>query len=117
MSIDASHAGKNAVYCCRRYPPVKSRTGGYTPKEPLEAFNETSMMATIECTVYDDHSIMAMVEAGLGVNILVELVLRRVSYGLETRPTEPALIRMIARAIKMGISSFAGHTLYRMYKR
>ena len=39
---------------------------------------------------------MTMVEAGLGVSILAELILHRTNYRLALRPTTPAVSRTIA---------------------
>lgn len=39
---------------------------------------------------------MTMVEAGLGVSILAELILRRMNYRLALRPTVPVVSRTIA---------------------
>lgn len=41
-----------------------------------------------------------MVEAGLKVSILSELILYRTNYRLELRPTEPPIIRTIAIGYK-----------------
>ena len=49
-------------------------------------------------TVKDDYTVMSMVESGLGVSLLPELVLRRSPYDLYTFPTEPAYYR------RMGVS-------------
>ena len=43
----------------------------------------------------DDHTIMAMVEQGLCVSILSELMLQRCRFQIETRPTEPPILRRI----------------------
>lgn len=57
---------------------------------------------------------MTMVEAGLGVSILEELVLHRTSYRIKLRPTEPLITRTIAIGYKdkssmpMACKSFIG---------
>lgn len=51
--------------------------------------------------MHDDYSIMSMVEAGLGVSILAELVLMRSSaYKVVTRPTAPSIVRRLAIGYK-----------------
>ena len=47
-------------------------------------------------TMHDDYSILSMVEQGLGVTILPELVLRKQSYDIVTLPTEPMVMRRIS---------------------
>lgn len=43
---------------------------------------------------------MTMVEAGLGVSILAELVLHRTNYRIKWRPTNPSITRTIAIGYK-----------------
>ena len=43
----------------------------------------------------DDHAIMAMVEQGLAVSILYELMLERNSFHIVCLPTEPPVIRKL----------------------
>lgn len=68
--------------------------------EPLEAFKEIGVTPDIKYTLHDDYSIMSMVEAGLGVSVLAELVLHRNDYKLAIRPTKPAIYRTIAIGYK-----------------
>lgn len=64
--------------------------------ETLEVFRSIGVSPNVKYTIHDDYGIMTMVEAGLGVSILAELVLRRTSYRLALRPTEPPVSRTIA---------------------
>lgn len=64
--------------------------------EPLEAFEQIGKRPNIKYTIHDDYAIMTMVEAGLGISILAELVLRRTNYRLLLRKTEPPVYRTIA---------------------
>lgn len=68
--------------------------------EPLEAFQSIDRTPNIKYTIHDDYAIMTMVEAGLGVSILAELILHRTNYQIELRPTEPAVSRTIAIGYK-----------------
>lgn len=68
--------------------------------EPLEAFRSISCSPNIKYTIHDDYSIMTMIEAGLGVSILAELILHRTSYRLALRPTDPPVSRTIAIGYK-----------------
>ena len=47
---------------------------------------------------------MNMVEAGLGVSMLAELMLRRLSYNLCLRPTAPMVVRPIYVGYKDALS-------------
>ena len=62
---------------------------------PLEAFREAGLTPHVRLRVHDDDSILAMVEHGLGVSILPELVLRRTAAQVTVRPLEPALTRSL----------------------
>lgn len=64
--------------------------------EPLEAFKSIHAAPNIKYTIHDDYAIMTMVEAGLGVSILAELVLHRTNYRIALRPTDPPISRTIA---------------------
>lgn len=64
--------------------------------EPLAAFRAAELEPNIRMTMHDDYSILSMVEQGLGVTILPELVLRKQSYDIVMLPTEPMVMRRIS---------------------
>ena len=64
--------------------------------EPLAAFHAAGVTPNIRMTMHDDYSILSMVEQGLGVTILPELVLRKQSYDIVMLPTEPMVTRRIS---------------------
>ena len=68
--------------------------GSYS--EPLAAFRTAELEPNIRMTMHDDYSILSMVEQGLGVTILPELVLRKQSYDIVMLPTEPMVMRRIS---------------------
>ncbi len=68
--------------------------------EPLEAFHNAGLEPDIKYTVHDDFAIMTMVEAGLGVGILAELMLRRTNYDIVCLPTDPPVYRELAIGFK-----------------
>lgn len=68
--------------------------------ETLEAFKSIGVTPNIKYTIHDDYAIMNMVEAGLGVSILAELILHRTNYRIALRPTEPPVSRTIAIGYK-----------------
>jgi len=77
-----------------REPFLLMEEGHYS--EPLEAFRSIGAAPDIRYTIHDDYAIMAMVEAGLGVSVLAELILRRTSYRLALRATDPPIVRTLA---------------------
>lgn len=68
--------------------------------EPLEVFRAIGVTPNVKYTIHDDYAIMTMVESGLGVSILAELILHRTNYHLALRPTEPPISRTIAIAYR-----------------
>lgn len=64
--------------------------------EPLAAFHSAGLEPNIRMTMHDDYSILSMVEQGLGVTILPELVLRKQNYDIAMVPTEPMIMRRIS---------------------
>lgn len=68
--------------------------------EPLEAFRQAGLEPFIKLCVHDDYSILSMVELGLGVTILPELVLRKTNYNVAILPLEPVLTRKIGLVMK-----------------
>ena len=63
--------------------------------EPLEAFRRLGLEPRVKLCVHDDYSILSMIEAGLGVSILPELVLRKTSYNVAILRTDPIITRKI----------------------
>lgn len=68
--------------------------------EPLAAFKAAGIAPHIEYTIHDDYAIMTMVEAGLGVSILAELMLRRTNFDNVCLPIDPPIYRTLAIAYK-----------------
>ena len=68
--------------------------------EPLEAFSSRGVVPNVQYTMHDDHAIMAMVQEGLGVSILAELMLQDTLYDLALRPTTPPITRTLTIGYK-----------------
>lgn len=79
-------------------PYILLEEGNYY--EPLEVYKSLGITPNVKYTIHDDYAIMTMVEAGLGVSILAELVLHRTNYRIELRPTDPPISRTIAIGYK-----------------
>lgn len=79
-------------------PYILMEEGHYS--EPINAFHAAGLEPNIKYTIHDDYAIMTMVEAGLGVSILAELVLHRTNYDIVSLPIEPPVYRTIAIAYK-----------------
>lgn len=79
-------------------PFILLEEGNYS--EPMEAFRKKGLRPDIKFTIHDDYSIMAMVEAGLGISILAELVLQRTDYKIAVRRTDPPVYRTLSIGYK-----------------
>ncbi|GAA3413546.1 LysR family transcriptional regulator [Paenibacillus hodogayensis] len=71
-----------------------------TKKEVLEMFRQHHIKAKIEYRLDDDYTIISMVENGLGISILAELILKRTQYNIVSKETSPSFSRSIGIAIK-----------------
>lgn len=58
-------------------------------------FQAAGLRPKRQYTVKDDYTVMSMVESGLGVSLLPELILQRTPYHLYTCPAEPAFYRRL----------------------
>lgn len=75
------------------YPFLVIEEGSFS--RPMEAFRELSLQPKVRLRVHDDYSILSMVESGLGVSILPELVLRKTNYQIKILPLKPPITRKI----------------------
>ena len=68
------------------------------------ALDQAGIRPNIKFTTKDDYAILAMVEQGLGVSIVPQLLLKGTQRDLEVRPLDPGVFRTIALAIPGGES-------------
>ncbi|MBR1558631.1 MAG: LysR family transcriptional regulator substrate-binding protein, partial [Clostridia bacterium] len=73
-----------------------------TPGGIKELLNSMPRKPNTQFVVEDDHAIIAMVEGGLGVSVLSELVLKRAGFDVQKRPLDPPLHRDIALVYPQG---------------
>ena len=79
-------------------PYILLEEGHYS--EPMAAFKTAGIIPNIQYTIHDDYAIMMMVEEGLGVSILAELILRRTNYDIVCLPLNPPITRTLAVGYK-----------------
>lgn len=65
-----------------------------------EIFERCNISPKIRFTTWDDYSIMSMVEKGLGISILPELILQRISYNIIVKELEIPCFRNIGVAMR-----------------
>ncbi|WP_371371450.1 LysR family transcriptional regulator substrate-binding protein [Sporomusa aerivorans] len=84
--------------------------------EILERYNITPK---VQFTTWDDYAIMSMVESGLGISILPELILKRIPYRIIVRELEVPAYRKIGLAMKdtesasLAVKRFLDYLQYR----
>ncbi len=67
--------------------------------EVAEALARYGVTPDVRFTTWDDYAIMAMVECGLGISLLPELILQRIPYRIAVRRLDMPLYRDIALAL------------------
>lgn len=68
--------------------------------EVSEIFERCSLTPNVHFTTWDDYSIMSMVESGLGISILPELILKRVPYRIIAKELDVPAYRKIGVAMR-----------------
>ena len=87
--------------------------------EVADIFKRRGLCPKVHFTIWDDYSIMSMVENGLGVSILPQLILRRVPYNIVMKELEEPAYRDIALALRdkksasLAVKKFLEYLKYR----
>ena len=68
--------------------------------EVSEIFERCGLTPKVHFTTWDDYAIMAIVESGLGISILPELILKRIPYRIIVKELEIPAYRSIGVALK-----------------
>ena len=87
--------------------------------EISEIFERCNITPKVQFTTWDDYAIMSMVESGLGISILPELILKRIPYRIVVRELEVPAYRKIGLAMKdkesasLAVKRFLDYLQYR----
>lgn len=81
-----------------QYPFMLLEKGGKAEISAL--FSSRGLTPRIRFTTWDDYAIMSMVEGGMGVSILPQLILRRIPYHLSIRELDVPAYRRIGLALR-----------------
>ena len=91
---------------CRRFPiaalchdPFMLLEKG-AKAEIARIFDQHHLSPDVRFTTWDDYAIMSMVESGLGISILPELILRRTPYRIVAKELEIPAYRKIGLALR-----------------
>ncbi|MBR6996626.1 MAG: LysR family transcriptional regulator [Ruminococcus sp.] len=68
--------------------------------EITELFERNGIHPDVRFTTWDDYAVMSMVEQGLGIAILPELILQRIPYHILTKPIDVPAYREIGLAYR-----------------
>ena len=68
--------------------------------EVSEIFERCNLVPKVHFTTWDDYAIMSMVESGLGISILPQLILKRVPYKILAKELDVPAYRNIGLALK-----------------
>ncbi len=87
--------------------------------EVSEIFEHCGLTPKVHFTTWDDYAIMSMVESGLGISILPQLILKRVPYKILAKELEVPAYRNIGIALKdkktasLAVTKFLDYLQYR----
>lgn len=90
-----------------------------TKAEISALFARNHLQPQVHFTTWDDYAIMSMVESGLGISILPELILRRVPYRIVAKELDVPAYRTIALSMRdkksasLAVSRFVEYLGYR----
>ena len=68
--------------------------------EISEIFERCNLTPKVHFTTWDDYAIMSMVESGLGISILPELILKRIPYRIVAKELDVSAYRKIGLALR-----------------
>ena len=68
--------------------------------DSIAIFERCNMTPNVRFTTWDDYAIMSMVESGLGISILPELILKRVPYRIVAKELDVPVYRKIGIALR-----------------
>lgn len=75
---------------------------GNRDRDVMQVFENVGLVPQIRFSALDDYAVMSMVERGLGVSILPQLILRRIPYRVALRPLAQPAFRRIGIAFRHG---------------
>ena len=87
--------------------------------EVSEIFEKCGLTPNIRFTTWDDYAVMSMVEKGLGISILPQLILKRVPYKIIAKELDVPAYRNIGLALRskktasLAVKKFMDYLQYR----
>lgn len=93
------------VKAFEKEPFMLLERGGKT--DIMDLFLKNGVKPKVKFTTWDDYAVMSMVEQGLGISILPNLILKRIPYDVVVKPLDKPAYREIVIAVKKGQASSA----------
>ncbi len=93
---------KVPVAALAEQPFILLDKAGNRDREVMQVFEQAGTAPRVRFTTLDDYAVMSMVEHGLGVSILPQLILRRIPYRIALRPLAQPAFRRIGLAMRRG---------------
>lgn len=93
---------KVPVTALAEQPFILLDKAGNRDREVMQVFELAGAAPRVRFTTLDDYAVMSMVEHGLGVSILPQLILRRIPYRIALRPLAQPAFRRIGLAMRRG---------------
>lgn len=93
---------KVPVTALAEQPFILLDKAGNRDREVMQVFELAGAALRVRFTTLDDYAVMSMVEHGLGVSILPQLILRRIPYRIALRPLAQPAFRRIGLAMRRG---------------
>ena len=90
--------------------------------EISEIFEKNNLIPNVRFTTWDDYAVMSMIESGLGVSILPQLIMKRVPYNIVTRELNVPAYRNIGiafrekRTLSLAVKRFLDYLDFRYTK-
>jgi DNA-binding transcriptional LysR family regulator len=87
--------------------------------EISEIFERFNLYPKVHFTTWDDYAIMSMIESGLGISILPQLILKRVPYRIVSKELDIPAFRNIGIAYRdrnrtsLAVKKFLEYLQYR----
>jgi DNA-binding transcriptional LysR family regulator len=120
---------KHRLAKCRKFPVAALKDDPFmllekgAKAEVSEIFERCSLKPDVCFTTWDDYAIMSMVEKGLGISILPQLILKRVPYRIVMKELEVPAYRNIGLAFRdkknasLAVKRFLDYLPYRTGKK
>ena len=90
--------------------------------EISEIFEKNGLIPNVRFTTWDDYAVMLMIESGLGVSILLQLIMKRIPYNIVKRELDVPAYRNIGiafrekRTLSLAVKRFLDYLDFRYVK-